>query len=144
MNIRRTYQKGFSLPELLVVMSIIGILASISSSTFSHLTARSYDLSAESDYRNIKVGISNVMLNPAAPSSFVMRNLRGPRVLPFPMQGVSLSPDTEITIVHSLTLRRNRPPRQVTRITVQNLRGSKRFQYTAIDGTITEQVIELS
>jgi type IV pilus assembly protein PilA len=49
---RKRDEKGFTLVELLIVISIIGILATIAIPTFASYRARSFDSAAMSDLRN--------------------------------------------------------------------------------------------
>ena len=49
---RRVGEKGFTIIELLFIVAIIGILASIAVTQFSTYRMRSYNATAESDLRN--------------------------------------------------------------------------------------------
>jgi prepilin-type N-terminal cleavage/methylation domain-containing protein len=48
-------EKGFTLIELMIVIAIIGILASIAIPQFSVFRTRSYDSAAESDLKNATI-----------------------------------------------------------------------------------------
>ena len=50
---RKAGERGFTLVELLTVVSIVGILSAIAIPQFSEYRARAYDARAESDLRNL-------------------------------------------------------------------------------------------
>ena len=135
-------QTGYSLIELLVVLAITGILASIAMTNFQVFTERSYDSAAEADYRNLKTGLTSALTDPNSPNRFVFRNRRGPGVFPYPLSGTGLSDSVEATVFHQTRLRRNGRPQTQTRLDVYHLRGGKHFRYREVDGVITEQVLE--
>lgn len=50
---KHTYQKGFTIVELLIVIVVIGILAAITIVAFNGVQNRGYDTSIKSDLKNI-------------------------------------------------------------------------------------------
>ena len=54
MNSNKKYPAGFTLLELLIVVAIIGILASITVPLYSSYTTRAVNSAAQSDLRNLK------------------------------------------------------------------------------------------
>ena len=50
-------QKGFTLVEILIVVAIIGIIASITIPMYRDYVARAYNSAAQSDLKNFKTGM---------------------------------------------------------------------------------------
>jgi type IV pilus assembly protein PilA len=54
---KRINGSGFTLVELLIVIAIIGILASIAIPQFTSYRQKSYNSAAQSDLRNVKTNL---------------------------------------------------------------------------------------
>lgn len=54
---KRISASGFTLVELLIVIAIIGILASIAIPQFTSYRQKSYNSAAQSDLRNVKTNL---------------------------------------------------------------------------------------
>ena len=134
---------GFTLVEILVVISIIGILSGLAMVNFQGVWASAYDTSAESDYRNIKVALFDQISDSSEARRIVIRRAIGPTNLPSPFEHVNISSNVEVDIVHITRLRRRRRPRTSTTINVNHREGKKRYRYRESNGVVTEQVLEL-
>ena len=133
-------EAGFTLIELLACMAVLSILAVTALSSFRTLTYKAYDATAQTDYRNLKVAIYNVLAVPGTPANIVLTNQRGPRILPAPLEAVSLSSGTIANITCTTVLATGRTPRITVRFDLQHLQGSKIYRYTEVNNVITEQV----
>ncbi|MEZ4754698.1 MAG: prepilin-type N-terminal cleavage/methylation domain-containing protein [Bdellovibrionota bacterium] len=141
---KRTYLKnsrGFTLVELLVVIALIGVLSGIALVNYQVVSESAYDATAESDYREIKTAIQAVILDPTTPARFVIRRRTGPSVFPSPLSMVGLSDEVVGSVNYRYQARVNRPALSRIIVDVQHLRGTKRFRYTDVNGSVTEQVI---
>jgi hypothetical protein len=101
-----------------------------------------YDSGAESDYRDLKLAVFDAITGGAAPDTFSLVRVRGPRSLPAPLDAASIHEGTEVTVFHQTRYSKDRQPTTATRIAVQNVHGGKIFQLTEVNGILSEQVIE--
>jgi prepilin-type N-terminal cleavage/methylation domain-containing protein len=141
--VKRRSNNGFTLIEVLVVMAIIGVLSAIALPHWQELAVKSHDAAAQSDYRNIKVGVFTALTDPSTPDRFVLRRVQGPRQLPAPLNDVNISDDVQVDVFHRTIRRNQRRPRTITTIDVYSLDGSQRYRYSEVNGAVTEQVIAL-
>lgn len=136
-----TSEQGFTLVELLFCVAILGILVATAMPTFKLMTRQAYDMTAQSDYRNLKTALYNTLATPGTPTNFVMSRQRGPRQLAAPLQSVSLSTDTQVNITYATVRAAGRSPTVTIRMDVEHLSGTKSYRYTELNGVITEQVV---
>lgn len=134
--------RGYSLIELLAVIAIIGLLASLAMANYQSFTAKAYDATAESDYRNVKTAMFNAIADPNAPDRFVFSNRQGPNTFPYPLNGATLSDSVVATVFHQTRRRTNGRPITNTRIDVFHLEGGKQFRYREVNGVVTEQILD--
>lgn len=137
----KSKDSGYTIIEVLVVMAVIAVLAGTAIANFQVFSVNSRDAAASSDYRNIKVAVFEAFLSSNESRRYVTRRLTGPATLPEPLQEVRLSSDVEVSVFHLTRIRRNRPPRTLTTISVRHLTGSKVFRFTESNGNISEDVV---
>ena len=130
---------GFTFVELLVVVSLIGVLATIAIVNYNSFAYKSADATAQTDYRHVKVALLDALTDPDAPDRYIARRIKGPTSLPTPLQAVYLSDGVEATVFFDARRRRNRRPRTLARVQVFHYDGSKTYVYTEVNGQITEQ-----
>ena len=135
--------KGFTFIEVLVVVSLVGVLSAIALANYHMFSSNALDKSALSDYRHIKVALLDVIADQNGSNRIVIRNAVGPATLPAPLTMVKLSPNVRASVVHVTRYRNNRRPRTNTTIDVYNREGTTRYRYTERNGLIVEQEIEL-
>lgn len=63
-------QKGFSIVELMIVIVVIGILASITAVVYSGVSNRAHDAAVQSDLETITGQLESYRVNPSNPSEY--------------------------------------------------------------------------
>ena len=135
--------KGFSLIEVLVVIAVIGVLGTTALANFYNYADSARDTAAATDYRSLKIALSDLTNTEDAPTRIVVRRAVGPTALPQPLQGVNVSPNVSVDVSYVKRYRRDRQPTTVTNIDVYHRDGSKRYRYRERNGVVTEQEIAL-
>ena len=138
--VQKENQQGFTLIEVLVVIAIIGVLASVGFTNYREFTFQSYNTVAQADYRNIKTGVLEAA-STGGNQRFVFRNITGPQAFPAPLQAIQVSEGVRATVVFDTRRRRRRRPRTRTQISVFHLDGSMTYRYDEFNGVVTEQEI---
>ena len=131
----RKNSTGFSLIEILVSISIIGILASSAIINYREFRKRVYDQVAESDYRNLKAAMTIENVREGRVLRYRFRNLTGPQRLPEPLSSILLSPRVRLLEAYKFirpgTARR--PEREVIRLDIVHLDGRFRYRLVSIN-----------
>ncbi len=137
---KTTSQAGFSLVEVLVTTALVGILAGIAMMTYNSYRNRAFDAMAQSDYRNLIVGVKELLNSETPPRRVSIRARSGPGALPSPLTHVTLSTGVTTTVLFTYTPRANQQPLINTTLDVQHERGTKRYRYVEVNGVVTETV----
>lgn len=133
---------GFTLIEILVVISILGILAGIGVVDARQVRRRSYDVVALSDYRNIKRSIA-ALYSEGGRITVAVTGATGPQSLPQPLSELSLSPKVVLQRL-LVDIRNGNNPRRRVVIRLQHQDGTRRFQYNENNQVITETVAQIN
>lgn len=136
-------ERGFSMIELLVTLTIIATLTATALPNYTSFKSRAYDAMAQSDYHNLKTVFFAELARNDSMRNFNMRNLVGPRELRTPLDTARLSADVRLVQAQH-TVRpatRRLPERDIVRLIVEHDKGNVQFSYTNINGDVLEQVI---
>jgi prepilin-type N-terminal cleavage/methylation domain-containing protein len=136
----RIRNRGYTLIELMVVITIISILAGISLANFGQFQRNASDKVALSDYVNLKKVIYGAISESEDSPYYLFFNLEGERRLPVPLEQGVLSSDVRAPFVMRLPLFGGR---EVLAFEVNHNNGRYRYRYIEINGNGNDQVIEI-
>jgi len=131
-------ESGFTLVEVLIVTAIISILASTALANYANYQTRARDITAISDYRNLKTAVLDEAFNLTVPD-YQFVGLTGPGILPAPLQAAVLSKNIDLIRVSRQNV--GSPVQEVIRIELEHVGGAFEYHYTSVDGVVVEQVI---
>ena len=128
-------ERGFSLIELMVVVSMVAIIAVTALPAYRLYTKRAYNAVAESDLRNlVSLGI------PASEealtfNNYLFFNQEGPTTLPEPLSEVSLSDGVVAPFIYKWRFSFGVFDFDYTLVSVYHERGSYQYYWYDINGT---------
>ncbi len=132
--------KGFSLVELLVVISIVSILAGIAIANFSYMKRTASNIAAQSDYANLKKITYALSSDANNIPFFFMFSKNGPRRLPYPLNNVGLSDGVRLSYFTWLPLGFGRG---AISFSLYHKNGTNRYRYYEFNGKSVDQVIRI-
>ncbi|MCB0309655.1 MAG: prepilin-type N-terminal cleavage/methylation domain-containing protein [Bdellovibrionales bacterium] len=131
-------ESGFTLVEVVVVTVLIAILAAIAIPNFAQFKNRSYQAVVRSDYAHLKMALEAQADDPEVGlGNFIMANQIGPKVLPAPLDKVSLSPEVRLQTALKIELLGFL---SVTLVQLSHEKLTETYRFLEINGVRTEQV----
>ncbi len=132
---------GFTFIELVVALAILGILAYLSLSNYRHFKTRAANTVALSDYRNLKIGLTELSEDPDSDMAFFSFGVTGPDSF---TSARHLVVSSRVRVNYAYHWSFNLGPIRVLYILLElrHLDGDLTYRYWNINGTISEQVIQ--
>jgi prepilin-type N-terminal cleavage/methylation domain-containing protein len=133
--------RGFTLVELLVVVSIIGILAGLSILNYRSFKIRAANTVALSDYRNLKIGLTELNEDPDSDIAFFSFGVTGPDSF---SSAPELVVSSRVRVNYAYHWSFNLGSIRVLYILLElrHLDGDTTYRFWNINGIITEQEIK--
>ncbi|MCB9030259.1 MAG: prepilin-type N-terminal cleavage/methylation domain-containing protein [Deltaproteobacteria bacterium] len=134
---------GFSHLEMLVVVALVGILATLAIPDFRDFKKLAHNSAAQSDYVNIRSAMLADRNNQNQKHSYLIYHKSGPSKLPVPFNSISLSQGVELNYAYKVDFNLGLFDFDITLIQLRHRQGSKIFRYLDINGNVNERVINL-
>ncbi len=137
-NCKEVTSRGFTLVEVLVVVSIIGILSALSIVNWSEFRSRAYDKVALSDYTHIKQAVYALINDSERSPYYFMYGLKGPRKLPEPLSNGALSEGVYLSYILRIPVLGGG---ELIAFDIKHKNGKYRYKYIERNGQGNDQVI---
>ena len=133
----RSTSRGFTLIELCIAVSFLGVLAALALPNYHIMTSRAYDVEALSDYHHLKTVIATEDKALESLPDFNIRRRRGLVALPSPLNHASLSEG----VILEYATKRTTDTEKIVTFELSHPSGRLIYRYTEVNGRIVEQVI---
>lgn len=129
---------GFTIVELIVVISVVGILAALAIPNWREARVRAYDATAQSDFRNLKTVVYAESSDPELVPSYIILNQMGPGSLTGSLANATLSEDVQLDYAIRLNLLNFI---DLQAIQLSHRKGDHYYRLIEVNGERVEQTI---